>query len=220
MALPHLPEISAGADRIEYGTSACEHNFEVEDPAPTLSVRWIHKDHGEYIIHTHLTGVYNLGNVAAAVVVGSYFGVQSGDIVTAISSYQPSNNRSQLANTERNKLILDAYNANPNSMEAAVINLKEVAGMEGLAILGAMKELGDHTAEEHQKLIETVEQLKLNATFIGDEFCAFKGAYPAFKFFATTDEAYAYYKQNKISGRTVLLKGSRSMRLESLQELF
>ena len=106
-----------------------------------------------YPVQTHLIGGYNLDNVLASVAIGKYFDVAPEDICEALSTYMPQNNRSQLVDTGRNKLIVDAYNANPTSMMAALENFRQVQAPHKMVILGDMKELGEASLEEHRKIV-------------------------------------------------------------------
>lgn len=219
-SLDHLLEISEGANRIVYGLPDSEHYFKVESTSPELRIKWIRKSKENLVIPTQLTGEYNIGNIAAAAVIGTYFGIVEDKIIQAISAYRPTNNRSQKIQGKHNLIILDAYNANPNSMEGAVKNLHKLDSASGFAILGAMKEMGKHADEEHLKLLEQLDSLSLSAAFVGKEFMGFQKRFDQFIFLPDTESAVEYFKANKLRDRTVLLKGSRSMALERLKDLF
>lgn len=130
-------------------------------------------DRGE-TVKTRLTGDYNAYNVAAAIAVGRYFGVNERDIAAAIESYEPDNNRSQRVKTARNTVILDAYNANPSSMRAALANFgEEKTGQPKVVILGDMRELGEYSSREHAAIIDLLGELRIDRVFLaGPEFCA------------------------------------------------
>ena len=127
-------------------------------------------------------------------------------------------NRSQLVKTAKNTLILDAYNANPNSMKVAIENFAKYKSENKLVLLGDMFELGEYSHEEHQKVVGLLKENKLDhVILVGDEF--FKLNEPAFKKFKTTNECKEYLSKNEVVGNTILIKGSRSMKMEILQEV-
>lgn len=180
-------------------------------------------DGGEVEVNTHLAGAYNADNVMAAFAVGQYFGVSAGDAAAAISAYVPSNNRSQMTKTDRNLLIVDAYNANPTSMEAAISNFASVESGSKVALLGDMLELGADSLKEHIAVIERVLPLGFSQVcLVGSEFSkavstmAGNGtAFPeSLKTFADSGELAAYLRAEPVSGCVVLVKGSRGIRME------
>lgn len=175
-------------------------------------------------LSAQLTGEYNFPNMAAAAAVGAFFGVPAVAIAAALAAYNPQNNRSQLLRTDRgNDLILDAYNANPSSMAAALRSFAQrpLGDSQGrLAILGDMLELGDTSAAEHQALGELVATLGLSqVVFIGPLLQAAAAAHPAAHYFPSKATAAEWLAQQTIAGQLVLLKGSRGMGLESLLPL-
>ena len=158
---------------------------------------------------THLVGAYNAENVSAALRVGLYFGVAEPRALAAIRAYIPSNNRSQLMQTERNTLVVDAYNANPTSMSAAINAFKG-----NCYILGAMRELGEYSALEHQNIVNMLLERKAEKVLlVGNEYTATTAPYPIFQ---DVDALCDYLKQAPLSGYTILLKGSRSNQLEKV----
>ena len=167
---------------------------------------------------SHLSGDYNLYNIAAAVAVGNYFDIDTEKIAHAIESYIPDNNRSQECVTERgNRLIIDCYNANPSSMEVAIANIASKAGKK-LLILGDMLELGQWSLEEHCRILTAaIEVDRAEFMLVGDNFrtAAHKLGIGA-TCFATTSEAALHLNGCKISDTTILLKGSRGITLEKL----
>lgn len=165
-------------------------------------------------IQTQLVGNYNLPNVLCAVTVGEYFGVPQERIRSAIEQYAPSNSRSQLIRAGSNNIILDAYNANPSSMKAAIENLASLPGGNKILIIGAMKELGAQSEEEHKKIIELIGKFPWQSvTLVGKEFEPYKGKY---LWFGSSDEAAKWYRQQSFENSTVLIKGSRGIALEKL----
>jgi len=188
------------------------------DPALRLRVR------EDTEVVAQLTGDYNFPNMAAAAAVGAYFDVPAVAVAAALAAYNPQNNRSQLVGTDRgNDLILDAYNANPSSMAAALRSLAQrpvAAGQGRLAILGDMLELGDTSTAEHRALGELLADLGLNnVVLIGPLMQAAAEAHPAARYFADKATAAEWLAQQTIAGQLVLLKGSRGMGLESLLPL-
>jgi UDP-N-acetylmuramoyl-tripeptide--D-alanyl-D-alanine ligase len=169
-------------------------------------------------LHTHLIGSYNLPNFLAAACIGHYFSVKEKDICEALQNYTPNMNRSQLVQTKKNKIVLDAYNANPNSMQLAIENFAKLPGRSKLVLLGDMFELGSQSREEHLKLIELLQKNKIeNAVLVGASFYALETA-PYLKF-QTTSECKTYLQQANIENYTILIKGSRGMKMEVLQEV-
>ncbi|MFM6975265.1 MAG: UDP-N-acetylmuramoyl-tripeptide--D-alanyl-D-alanine ligase [Sphingobacteriaceae bacterium] len=189
---------------------------------PFLKVAWERQrtefDDLKHEVASHLTGSYNLENILAAIAVGCLFELQTKEINEGISGYVPSNNRSQITKTDKNTLICDYYNANPSSISAALANLDTLAAKQKVVILGDMYELGEESAQEHAAIIAKALALKAQRTiFIGRDFYAQKGS--SGEFYADTAEAQEALKQNSVNGATVLVKGSRGMKLESLIEL-
>lgn len=206
-ANPILEEKSSDMDRIPYGAGSA-FSAELVGCDPFLHIRW--KGHD---IQTQLIGAYNFENVLASIAVGSYFGVSSEDIVEAISQYAPTNSRSQYKKTASNDLIIDAYNANPTSMSAALENFRKMVADSKVVILGDMKELGHVSEAEHQKIADMLPALHLKRAFlIGPEFA--KTNSDALKF-DSVDQLNEYLKANPISSSLVLVKGSNSMKLTS-----
>ena len=174
------------------------------------------QDGGE--IKTNLVGSYNADNVMAAIAVGVNFGVSFEDACAAVSAYVPSNNRSQMTSTERNTLIVDAYNANPTSMDAALTNFANVDAPFKIALLGDMLELGNDSLVEHVAVIQKALSLGLNSIcFVGAEFgkaLESQSNTENLNWFANSQDLAEWLSQQNISGATVLVKGSRGTRME------
>lgn len=171
-----------------------------------------------YNVHSHLLGAYNFDNAMAAVAVGLHFGVEPFDIKEAIEEYTPSNNRSQFKRTDRNTLYLDCYNANPSSMAAAIESFRQLQADHKAAIIGGMHELGADERKEHQKLVDMLGEAALERCFlVGPEFDGIPLP-DNMRLFADTDALKAYLKANPISGATVLVKGSNTNRLWTLED--
>lgn len=172
---------------------------------------------GSLLIRTNLVGSYNADNVMAAIAVGAQFGVSLEDAVRAIEAYVPSNNRSQMTRTEHNTLIVDAYNANPTSMAAALENFSNVSADCRIAMLGDMLELGEDSAAEHKAVIESaLSRGFCKVFFVGKEFASVSVASDNAMFFQTSDELADYLKANPVYGATILIKGSRGTRMEKV----
>ena len=173
------------------------------------------------IVNTNLVGSYNADNVMAAIAVGQHFGVSLEDAITAVEAYVPSNNRSQMTRTEKNTLIVDAYNANPTSMEAALNNFASVIAECKVAMLGDMLELGDESVAEHVQVVRKAISASLDSVmFVGGEFAkavASEGvASESIRCFDTSQNLADWLAENPITGAAVLIKGSRGTRMEKV----
>ncbi len=165
-------------------------------------------------IDTRLVGNYNLPNVLAAVCIGHTFSVPAEKIKQALEAYTPSNSRSQLMVKGGNRIVLDAYNANPSSMKVAIENFAHMPGAHKILFLGAMMELGPDSAMEHEKLVQLIHQYSWQqVVLVGDGFEQMPGAHLHFKEVAA---ARAWFDQQQVTGATILIKGSRSMQMEKL----
>ena len=170
---------------------------------------------GGDVISTNLVGAYNATNVLAALAVGEYFGVPRADAIAAVEGFVPSNNRSQMTKTERNTLIVDAYNANPSSMAAALDNFGTVEAARKVALLGDMRELGDDSVAEHVKVVEKLRALGVEACLVGEEFHKALGDAKDFPWFPDSPSLAAYLEEHPLSGAVVLVKGSRGIQMEN-----
>ena len=169
---------------------------------------------------THLVGGYNAENISAAIAVGGYFGVSEEDALAAIRAYVPTNNRSQLMQTERNTLVVDAYNANPTSMTAAINAFDKSpitnhqSPMPKAYILGAMRELGEYSHLEHQNIVNMLLERKADIVLlVGEEYKATTAPYPIFE---NVEALAEYLKTTPLTGYHILLKGSRANQLEKV----
>ena len=161
---------------------------------------------------THLVGGYNAENVSAALCVGAHFGVPEEQALAAIRAYIPSNNRSQLMQTDRNTVVVDAYNANPTSMQASINSFKG-----NCYILGAMRELGEYTHLEHQNIVNMLLERKADKVLlVGEEYKETTAPYPVFD---SVEALCEHLQREPLSGYTILLKGSRSNQLEKVLPL-
>jgi UDP-N-acetylmuramoyl-tripeptide--D-alanyl-D-alanine ligase len=145
--------------------------------------------------------------------------VDAEKIAEGLSSYQPVNNRSQWHDSGKNKIVMDAYNANPSSMELAITNFSDAPYENKMVILGDMRELGEEAEAEHQHITELILESSFEQIIlVGEVFSALKND-PKIKSFKTVDEAKQTLKNMELSGRTILLKGSRGIQLEKLMEV-
>lgn len=224
---PDLMEMAAQRDFgriISYGRDEGGNvEGEVIDCSPFLNFRWRQHLHtgqmpaNAYEVETHLIGAYNLDNMLAAIAVGLHFGVSPAQINHALGHYIPSNNRSQLETTEHNRLIVDAYNANPSSMAAAIDNFKLMKAERKMAILGDMLELGAVSDEEHQKTVDALAAAGIKEVWlVGEEFGK---THTAFRKFKNVDEVKAAIAAHRPENYYILIKGSNGIHLSQLPEL-
>ena len=207
-----LREMSEGITSIYYGLE--ENLFisgKVTSISPFLALEWKFGNKRNKV-QTNMIGEYNLSNALAAITIGKYLGVKASLICKAIEEYVPTNNRSQLKKTEKNMLIIDAYNANPTSMHAALENFDHMDVNHKVLILGDMKELGPDTDMEHQKIADYISDHNFDRVmFIGDNFSRVKTKYPRFK---NLDHLKEYLEKDPVEDSYILLKGSRGVQLE------
>jgi len=165
-------------------------------------------------IQTNLIGNYNFNNISAAITIGKYFKISTDKIKKALENYSPTNNRSQVIKTKNNTIILDAYNANPTSMIAAIDNFNSIKAIEKTVILGDMFELGTESIKEHQLIADCISKLEFdNCILVGELFYATNTTCLRFK---TQEEAFNHLQLNKTKHNHILIKGSRGMALENL----
>lgn len=215
----HLMGMTDGLHLIKYSTGSEDGlsvKGEVVECAPFLHFRWT--DGKEwYDVETHLIGSYNIYNMLAAATIGLHFGITPDAVCHALSSYVPSNNRSQLTETEHNHLIVDAYNANPTSMMAALQNFRDMKVEPKMAILGDMGELGESSAEEHQKIVDFLAEAGLTNTWlVGDNFAHTNTSLRKLK---DVEEVKAEIAASQPQGSYILIKGSHSTKLYELPAL-
>lgn len=211
------PMIRRFRDPILYPASGDFIHVEMIKGHPFLTVR---ADDGPEI-QTRLTGAYNFENVAVALCIGKYFGIPASDAAQAITDYRPSNMRSQIVNAGTNTIILDAYNANPSSMEVAITNLRSLPSSYKIAILGDMYELGDDADAEHLRIGSLLSASGFSKVLLcGSLMANAKKTCPDAIIFKTRDELLQYLVEEKFSGATILIKASRGMGLEKLMEAF
>lgn len=214
-----LSSLSDGIPRINYSRvnrSCYQGELVSADPFVILDIIGTT---GRTRIKSHLFGAYNFDNILAAACIGNFFGVPVDAIRDAVESYIPKNNRSQVVNGKRNLLILDAYNANPSSMSVALRNFAASAYPDKMVILGDMLELGDDAEQEHLEIIRLADELGLlQALFVGPVFHKILAGAGRTAFPSGT-EAREYLAALAPSGKTILVKGSRGIRLETVEDL-
>ncbi|MCD6598715.1 MAG: UDP-N-acetylmuramoyl-tripeptide--D-alanyl-D-alanine ligase, partial [Bacteroidales bacterium] len=202
---------------IPYNPAGIEHNgsFKIISSVPFMEVYW-KINNEEFDLKTHLFGSYNLENLIASIAVGMHFGLEPKKIKSAVESYIPHNNRSQVFNSRNNTLILDAYNANPTSMEAAIKEFLKLKEPSKILVLGDMLELGGDTYFEHRRIAELIkDQPNVKLILVGENFTkATEGM--DIRTFPEINELIAYFKAHPPVNNTLLLKGSRLIGLEKL----
>lgn len=199
----------------KYGfTTAKQNYFKIE----LLGANpFVHLNVEEFKIQTKLIGQYNFTNCCAAILMGKYFNVPLDDIKKALENYEPDNNRSQLLEKNGHQVILDAYNANPTSMRAALENFKSMKAIRKIAFLGDMFELGETAAEEHQIIADQCANMSFDQVFlVGKNFADTTTNFPTFESFEMLSE---YLKQHPLEKSKLLIKGSRGMALERVLDI-
>lgn len=218
-----LMTLATGIEKISYGLKNTNNiigvnNTKSEMVSLTFSSHIEKNENNQTTtINTQIIGTYNFINCLAAVCIGKEFMIDDELIKQALENYFSNNNRSQLIKTQNNTIILDAYNANPNSIKVALENFTQYKNQKNLILLGDMFELGIYSKDEHQKVLNLLNELNFSeAILVGEEF--YKLDVGPFIKFKTTNECKDYLINNKKSDYIVLIKGSRGMRMETLQE--
>ena len=213
-----LMELSEGIEKSTYGKNGSTLKGEIKQSIPFL-VYTLRTLKGDLYIRTHLIGGYNFENAMAASCLGIEMGISPLEIQKAIESYQPSNLRSQLIKTSRNTIILDAYNANPSSMKAALNNFKEFRADNKMLILGEMRELGENSVQAHEEIFNLTQNGNFTQIIlVGDNFEHYGNSSNFIRHFSTTDELIIWLKEEKIKEACILVKGSRGNKLERIVE--
>ncbi|MEZ4816368.1 MAG: UDP-N-acetylmuramoyl-tripeptide--D-alanyl-D-alanine ligase [Flavobacteriaceae bacterium] len=204
--------LSEGMQRILFNDMDSSIQIQLKDASNQLKVIFENTE-----ITTQLIGAYNFSNIAAAIAVGHYFNVPTSNIKKALEGYIPQMNRSQIIEKSTHKIILDAYNANPTSMMAALINFKNVEGKNKILILGDMFELGPEATYEHQNIVNFIEENPFAETFlVGKNFYGTNVRSKRIHKFETFEAYRDYLLQNPITNQFILIKGSRGMALERI----
>ena len=201
-------------------------SFATNNPAANLNIRavtatpFVTVSYSDVVIKSNLIGLYNAANITAAIAIGQYFNIGDDTIRQAIESYTPDNNRSQLIRKGSNEIILDAYNANPSSMQLAIENFAQMtSGPNKIAFVGDMFELGSESRAEHKNIILQLAALpQIKSCFIGSDFYAERTDLPYLHFFETFQQLSEYLESNPVTDSHILIKGSRGMALERVLE--
>ena len=210
----YLQTMSAGINHItKYGTTEGEVIGDVLSSDPFLTVS-LKNENELSVIETQLVGDYNLPNVLCAVTIGKFFGVPANKIKVAIEAYSPTNSRSQLIKQDTNTIILDAYNANPTSMKAAIENFAQLDASKKVIFIGGMMELGTESIAEHQALVNLIDKYKWEqVVLVGGDFSKVQHH---FVYFNAASEAGEWFKNQHFESTHLLIKGSRSMQMEKV----
>ena len=210
-----LMSLSKGIHRFTYGKTDADFNVQLLSAQPSLQLQW-QENNKKYTVESQLYGSYNFYNLAAAIAIGRFFGILVGHVVHALSGWETRNNRSQQLETGHNHIILDAYNANPDSMLLAITDFAEHAFAKPVLILGDMFELGEAAAKEHEFILTLLDKYKFqDVMLVGKEFVKTTVG-GSRKTFVSTDEAAKYLQKYPIRNSQILIKGSRGMQLEQL----
>lgn len=215
---PHLTSLAKKIDKVYYGKTPDSFVWGgLKELTPYVTLEW-HCSEGDYLINTQLIGVYNINNVLTATAVGKFLGIYPENINRAIEGYAPQNNRSQWQKSAHNELFIDAYNANPTSMMAALESFREVKAPRKALILGDMKELGENSREEHRKIVDYIlREMAVDQVFLCGP-CFKEMASEGMNAYETTEALLSALDEEPLSGYFVLIKGSRSMNLEKTIE--
>ena len=212
----HLQQMCKGLPLVEYGKPGHKDMLvegEVLECNPFVKFRWRSGKGEWHTVQTNLIGAYNVDNALAAITIGLKFGVSEDKASQAVADYKPQNNRSQLTETGRNYLVVDAYNANPTSMAAALENFSMIKAQNKMLILGDMRELGEVSQAEHRKIVEMLGEYGFtNVWLVGDEF-AKAAAGSGFRLFPDVEAVNKRLIDEPVDGQTILIKGSNSIGL-------
>jgi UDP-N-acetylmuramoyl-tripeptide--D-alanyl-D-alanine ligase len=205
-----LTKLSSQIERITYGNKNADCNGQLISSSPFVKFDWKNN-----IITSKLYGIYNFDNILAAICIGEYFKVADDKIIEAIESYTSTNNRSEIRIINNNTYYLDAYNANPSSMNVAIDTFSENNASNKLMVLGDMLELGSISNEEHQNIVNKAKDLNIKAIFVGNEFNSVATKYD-FDFVANNLEAKKMLDNQALNEHHILIKGSRGIKLEEI----
>jgi len=203
------------SNKFTFGKTNSNVNYSVNQINPQISISI-----EDITIKSNLFGEYNAENLAAAICIGKYFDLSNARIKEGIENYIPNNNRSQIIEKGSNKIILDAYNANPTSMQLALVNFDEISEKNKIVFIGDMYELGENSHQMHQDIVRTIEEMNFDQTYLlGDLFNKTKFS-TKIKAFTSLEDLNSNIKLNEISNSTILIKGSRGMQLEKIMDFF
>jgi UDP-N-acetylmuramoyl-tripeptide--D-alanyl-D-alanine ligase len=219
--------LAGGTDKVTYGTKKLYDivgSLNTNNTDEFISFQWATRYNAarlksSEVVNTQLVGIYNYYNLLCAACVGNYFKVEDALINKALSEYTPSNNRSELQRTAYNTLILDYYNANPSSMSLALENFASLKQSNKMVILGDMLELGAESSREHDAIIDLLHEKNIeNALLVGPLFIE-AGKKSNARTFATSEDVLNYLKAHPVKDATILIKGSRGIKLEKVLEV-
>jgi UDP-N-acetylmuramoyl-tripeptide--D-alanyl-D-alanine ligase len=213
MADPIQVEKTKALSTIRFGTPDTDYYFE---PLSSGAEHFLGLEYKELRVHTQLTGAYNFSNLSAAFALALYFNIEPQVAKQGLEAYTPQNNRSQFKQGNHNTLLLDAYNANPSSMEAALQNFHQVEAAHKWVILGDMFELGPDSEEEHQRIAALATSLNFEKVLLAGAHFAALPPLEAYLQFPTTQALLEYLITQQVKEKTILIKGSRGMKLETL----
>jgi len=199
------------SNKFTFGKTNSNVNYSVNQINPQISISI-----EDITIKSNLFGEYNAENLAAAICIGKYFDLSNARIKEGIENYIPNNNRSQIIEKGSNKIILDAYNANPTSMQLALVNFDEISEKNKIVFIGDMYELGENSHQMHQDIVNTIEEMNFDQTYLlGGLFNKTKFS-SKIKAFTSLEDLNSNIKLNEISNSSILIKGSRGMQLEKI----
>lgn len=199
------------SNKFTFGKTNSNVNYSVNQINPQISISV-----EDITIKSNLFGEYNVENLAAAICIGKYFDLSNARIKEGIENYIPNNNRSQIIEKGSNKIILDAYNANPTSMQLVLSNFNNISEKNKIVFIGDMYELGENSHKMHQDIVNTIEEMNFNQTYLlGDLFNKTKFS-SKIKAFANLEDLHNNVKLEEVSNSTILIKGSRGMQLEKI----
>lgn len=209
-----------GIEVISYGTSKeSTVKGQLLEFIPEVEFKWSCDDYHSEPIKTKIIGKYNFYNMLAAICIGNYFEIDPDLINKGISEYESSNNRSQILKTKNNTLILDAYNANPTSVKSALESFSMMRGDEKFFVLGDMLELGKESTRFHNEIIALTKKLNLQGIFVGSIYSEIAKSDEQIMAFQSTDKAQEFLETASPKNNLILLKGSRSIKLEVLKDI-
>jgi UDP-N-acetylmuramoyl-tripeptide--D-alanyl-D-alanine ligase len=207
-----LKELTSSLKKYTYGKSNADCVASLLSETPNIKLNWNQNN-----INATLYGAYNFYNILLAICVGQYFKIPDKKIIKGIETYISTNNRSQFLKLKTNEIYLDAYNANPSSMNVAIDSFSTNPSPNKIMILGDMLELGNIKEIEHQKIIDKVNSLNIKTLFVGEEFSKAKEKHQ-FNYFTNTDELLSWLEKNELKNCSLLIKGSRGIKLEKVAE--
>ena len=213
--------IPKNIETITYGeSSSADVHGQLDEFIPEVMFSWRSDKGSGNEVKTKIIGKYNFYNMLAAVAIGDYFEVNDVDINRAIANYSPKNNRSQIEKTDKNTLILDAYNANPTSVKSSLESFNAMPSEDKFFVLGDMKELGKDSLEYHREIVSLTKSFDLQGVFVGEEFMKIAKEDESIMAFKDTDEARNFLLTAQPLNNLILLKGSRSIGLERIKDVF